>query len=73
MQNYLIGAYDEYIDIGVDGFRVDTAVHIRVTWNRRLLPASPTGSPRSSAPRGEELFRLGEVGAIVNDKWTAAP
>ena len=51
VQQYLIDAYNKYIDMGVDGFRIDTAVHIpRVTWNRRFLPAHPAArSPRSTA------------------------
>ncbi|GHF52416.1 carbohydrate binding domain-containing protein [Streptomyces griseosporeus] len=71
VQNYLIGAYDKYIDMGVDGFRVDTAVHIpRVTWNRRFLPAiHERVAQRFGAGAAENFFVFGEVAAFVNDKW----
>ncbi|MFI1377054.1 carbohydrate binding domain-containing protein [Streptomyces longwoodensis] len=71
VQNYLIGAYDKYIDMGVDGFRVDTAVHIpRVTWNRRFLPAIQEHvTQRFGAEVAKNFFVFGEVAAFVNDKW----
>ncbi|MGW1780725.1 carbohydrate binding domain-containing protein [Streptomyces sp. NPDC002143] len=71
VQNYLIGAYDKYIDMGVDGFRIDTAVHIpRVTWNRRFLPAvHERVTARFGADAARNFFVFGEVGAFVNDKW----
>ncbi|AWZ17323.1 carbohydrate binding domain-containing protein [Streptomyces sp. ICC1] len=71
VQNYLIGAYDKYIDMGVDGFRVDTAVHIpRVTWNRRFLPAIQSRvAQQFGAQKAKDFFVFGEVGSFVNDKW----
>ncbi|MER5366669.1 carbohydrate binding domain-containing protein [Streptomyces sp. NPDC002722] len=71
VQNYLIGAYDKYIDMGVDGFRIDTAVHIpRTTWNRRFLPAiQERVTSRFGAEAAKNFFVFGEVGAFVNDKW----
>ncbi|MFH8798238.1 carbohydrate binding domain-containing protein [Streptomyces sp. NPDC017936] len=71
VQNYLIGAYDKYIDMGVDGFRVDTAVHIpRVTWNRRFLPAiQERVTQKFGAAAAQNFFVFGEVAAFVNDKW----
>ncbi|WRZ94648.1 alpha-amylase family glycosyl hydrolase [Streptomyces sp. NBC_01007] len=71
VQNYLIGAYDKYIDMGVDGFRVDTAVHIpRVTWNRRFLPAIyDRVTQRFGTDAAKNFLVFGEVGAFVNDKW----
>ncbi|MFE5908210.1 carbohydrate binding domain-containing protein [Streptomyces wedmorensis] len=71
VQNYLIGAYDKYIDMGVDGFRVDTAVHIpRTTWNRRFLPAIQERVTQShGAEAAKNFFVFGEVAAFVNDKW----
>ncbi|MFF2846415.1 carbohydrate binding domain-containing protein [Streptomyces sp. NPDC058001] len=71
VQNYLIGAYDKYIDMGVDGFRVDTAVHIpRVTWNRRFLPAiQDRVTQKFGAEAARNFFVFGEVAAFVNDKW----
>ncbi|MDT0401119.1 carbohydrate binding domain-containing protein [Streptomyces edwardsiae] len=71
VQNYLIGAYDKYIDMGVDGFRVDTAVHIpRTTWNRRFLPAIQERVTQwHGAGAAKNFFVFGEVAAFVNDKW----
>lgn len=71
VQNYLIGAFDKYIDMGVDGFRVDTAVHIpRTTWNRRFLPAiQERVAQRHGAGAAQNFFVFGEVAAFVNDKW----
>ena len=71
VQNYLIGAYNKYIDMGVDGFRVDTAVHIpRVTWNRRFLPALQQHlQDKYGAAKAQDFFVFGEVAAFVNDKW----
>ncbi|MCX5190968.1 carbohydrate binding domain-containing protein [Streptomyces sp. NBC_00268] len=71
VQNYLIGAYDKYIDMGVDGFRIDTAVHIpRVTWNRRFLPAIyDRVTQKFGTDAAKNFLVFGEVGAFVNDKW----
>ncbi|MGW4105878.1 alpha-amylase family glycosyl hydrolase, partial [Streptomyces sp. NPDC004976] len=71
VQNYLIGAYNKYIDMGVDGFRVDTAVHIpRTTWNRRFLPAiQERVTQQHGAEAARNFFVFGEVAAFVNDKW----
>ncbi|MFJ6517090.1 carbohydrate binding domain-containing protein [Streptomyces filamentosus] len=71
VQNYLIGAYNKYIDMGVDGFRVDTAVHVpRTTWNRRFLPAiHDRVAQRHGAEAAKNFFVFGEVAAFVNDKW----
>lgn len=71
VQNYLIGAYNKYIDMGVDGFRVDTAVHIpRTTWNRRFLPAiQERVTQQFGAEAAKNFFVFGEVAAFVNDKW----
>ncbi|MGI5238111.1 carbohydrate binding domain-containing protein [Dactylosporangium sp. CA-139066] len=71
VQQYLIGAYNSYIDMGVDGFRVDTAVHIpRVTWNRRFLPALQQHLVQKyGADKAKDFYVFGEVAAFVNDKW----
>ncbi|WP_371934850.1 alpha-amylase family glycosyl hydrolase [Streptomyces sp. KL118A] len=70
-QKYLIDAYNKYIDMGVDGFRVDTAVHIpRTTWNRRFLPALHDRLVQKyGADKADDFYVFGEVGAFVNDKW----
>ncbi|EAU63390.1 carbohydrate binding domain-containing protein, partial [Stigmatella aurantiaca] len=70
VQNFLINTYNKYIDMGVDGFRIDTAVHIpRVTWNRRFLPAARQHAEQSFGAKGKDFFMFGEVGSFVNDKW----
>lgn len=70
VQDYLIEAYNRFIDMGVDGFRIDTAVHVpRVTWNRRFLPAAMEHAVDRFGAKGENFYMAGEVGAFVNDKW----
>ncbi|MEU1753863.1 alpha-amylase family glycosyl hydrolase [Micromonospora matsumotoense] len=70
VQQYLIDAYNRYIDMGVDGFRIDTAVHIpRVTWNRRFLPALQQHAVARHGEKGRDFYVFGEVAAFVNDKW----
>jgi glycosidase len=70
VQDYLTAAYNKFIDMGVDGFRIDTAVHVpRVTWNRRFLPAALNHSVEKFGDKGRNFYMVGEVGAFVNDKW----
>ncbi|MBO4208974.1 alpha-amylase family glycosyl hydrolase, partial [Micromonospora echinofusca] len=70
VQQYLIDVYNRYIDMGVDGFRIDTAVHIpRVTWNRRFLPAIQQHAVARHGEKGKDFYVFGEVAAFVNDKW----
>ncbi|GAA1419144.1 carbohydrate binding domain-containing protein [Catellatospora coxensis] len=71
VQQYLIDAYNRFIDMGVDGFRIDTAVHIpRVTWNRRFLPALENKLiSKYGAAKAKDFYVFGEVAAFVNDKW----
>ncbi|MFC7762729.1 alpha-amylase family glycosyl hydrolase [Catellatospora bangladeshensis] len=70
VQQYLIDAYNRYIDMGVDGFRIDTAVHIpRVTWNRRFLPAIQQHAVAKHGEKGKDFYVFGEVAAFINDKW----
>lgn len=70
VQNYLINAYNKYIEMGVDGFRIDTAIHIhRVMWNRHFLPAAHQHAVDVFGSKGQNFFTFGEVAAFVNDKW----
>lgn len=70
VQAFLIDVHNRFIDRGVDGFRVDTAVHIpRVTWNRRFLPAAHAHAESKFGAKGRDFFMFGEVGSFVNDKW----
>jgi glycosidase len=70
VQDYLIGAYNKYIDMGVDGFRIDTMVHVhRNMWNKHFLPAAIQHSAEKFGAKGQNFYMVGEVGAFVNDKW----
>ena len=52
--NYLIKAYNQYIDMGVDAFRIDTVKHIsRLTFNNTFLPAFMKQG-------GENFYMFGE-------------
>ena len=61
--NYLIDCYNNYINMGVDGFRVDTVKHIsRLTFNETFMPAfMQTG--------GENFFVFGETCARYRGRW----
>ena len=70
VQNYLIDTYNKYIDMGVDGFRVDTAVHVpRVMWNRHFLPAIYEHATAVHGEKGKDFYVFGEVAQFVHDKW----
>lgn len=70
VQEYLINAYNKYIDMGVDGFRVDTAVHVpRVMWNRHFLPAIQEHAVATHGEKGKDFYVFGEVAEFVHDKW----
>ncbi|MBU2665243.1 alpha-amylase [Actinoplanes bogorensis] len=71
VQQYLIDVYNRYIEMGVDGFRIDTAVHIpRVTWNRHFLPAIKQKlTQKYGATKANDFYVFGEVAAFVHDKW----
>ena len=69
-RQYLIDAYNSYIDMGVDGFRVDTAVHVpRVMWNRYFLPAIQEHATAVHGEKGKDFYVFGEVAQFVHDKW----
>ena len=70
VQDYLIDTYNKYIDMGVDGFRVDTAVHVpRVMWNRHFLPALQEHATAVHGEKGKDFYVFGEVAQFVHDKW----
>ena len=61
--NYLIDCYTQYINMGVDGFRVDTTKHIsRLTFNETFNPAFMKAG-------GENFFMFGEVCARDRNVW----
>ena len=61
--NYLIDCYTKYIEMGVDGFRVDTVKHIsRLTLNATFLPAFQEAG-------GEDFYMFGEVCTKGHNVW----
>ncbi|HUN23002.1 MAG TPA: alpha-amylase family glycosyl hydrolase [Anaerolineales bacterium] len=61
--NYIVNAYNQYIDMGVDAFRVDTVKHIsRLTFNKVFNPAFKTRG-------GENFFMFGEVATRYRQVW----
>ncbi|MCI7109790.1 MAG: alpha-amylase family glycosyl hydrolase, partial [Spirochaetia bacterium] len=63
VQKYLIDAYTKYIEMGVDGFRVDTVKHVsRLMFNRHFIPAFKEAG-------GENFYMFGEVCTRVNEVW----
>ena len=61
--NYLVDAYKQYIDMGVDGFRVDTVKHIsRLTFNTVILPEMKKAG-------GDSFYMFGEVCTKGHDVW----
>ena len=61
--NYLVDCYKKYIQMGVDGFRVDTVKHIsRLTLNKAFLPAL-------KAVGGDKFYMFGEICTKGHDVW----
>ncbi len=61
--NYLTDCYTKYINMGVDGFRVDTTKHIsRLTLNSVFLP-------KFKEAGGDDFFMFGEVCTKGHDVW----
>ena len=61
--NYITDCYKNYINMGVDGFRVDTVKHIsRLTFNSVFLPEFKKAG-------GEDFFMFGEVCTKGHDVW----
>ncbi len=61
--NYLVECYEKYINMGVDGFRIDTVKHVsRLTFNTVFLPAF-------KAAGGEDFYMFGEVCTKGHDVW----
>ena len=62
-RQHLIKAYNKMIDMGVDGFRVDTVKHIsRYIFNKDFVPAFKKRG-------GENFFIFGEVCSRVRSVW----
>ena len=57
--NYLIQCYTTFINMGVDGFRIDTGGHIaRLTFNKAFIPAFKAAGEAAKAKRGGTPFYM---------------
>lgn len=57
--NYLIRCYTTFINMGVDGFRIDTGGHIpRVTFNNAFIPAFVAAGEAAKDKRGGTPFYM---------------
>lgn len=67
--NYLIQCYTTFINMGVDGFRIDTGGHIpRLTFNKAFIPAFKAAGEAAKAKRGGTPFYMfAEVCARYSD------
>lgn len=63
VSNYLVKCYTKFIDMGVDGFRVDTSGHIaRLTFNNAFIPQLHEAAEKAKSKRGgTPFFIFGEV------------
>lgn len=65
VSNYLVDAYNRYIDMGVDSFRIDTVKHIsRLTFNKEFVPAFQNRG-------GEDFYMFGEVATRYRNVWNS--
>ncbi len=61
--NYLKNCYVNYIEMGVDAFRIDTVKHIsRYTFNKEFIPAFMEAG-------GENFYIFGETCARYRGRW----
>ena len=67
--NYLIQCYTTFINMGVDGFRIDTGGHIpRLTFNKAFIPAfTAAGEAAKSKRGGTPFYMFAEVCARYSD------
>ena len=67
--NYLIKCYTSFINMGVDGFRIDTGGHIaRLTFNNAFIPAFKAAGEAAKDKRGGTPFYMyAEVCARYSD------
>ena len=57
--NYLIKCYTTFINMGVDGFRIDTGGHIpRLTFNNAFIPAFKAAGEAAASKRGGTPFYM---------------
>lgn len=64
---YLTESYNNYINMGVDAFRIDTTKHVsRLTFNKVFIPEFK----KAAAANGDnDFYMFGEVASRVNDIW----
>ena len=69
--NYLVNCYTQFINMGVDGFRIDTGGHIaRLTFNKHFLPQLHAAAETAKAKRGgTPFFMYAEVCARFTNWW----
>ncbi len=57
--NYLVDCYSKFIEMGVDGFRIDTGGHIaRLSFNKAFIPQLHEAAERVKAKRGGTPFYM---------------
>ena len=63
VSEYLVNCYGKFIEMGVDGFRIDTSGHIsRLTFNKAFIPQFTALAEQHRAKRnGGPFFMFGEV------------
>lgn len=63
VSNYIVKCYTKFIEMGVDGFRVDTSGHIaRLTFNNAFIPQFHEAAEKAKSKRGgTPFFIFGEV------------
>ncbi len=65
--NYITDAYKNYIDMGVDAFRVDTVKHMsRLTLNTAILPEL---KEEADSIGNDDFYMFGEVCTKGHDVW----
>ncbi|MCL1868532.1 MAG: alpha-amylase family glycosyl hydrolase [Paludibacter sp.] len=65
--NYLIQCYTQFINMGVDGFRIDTGKHIsRVTFNKVFTPRLMAAAAAAGKPN---FYLCAEICARVRGPW----
>lgn len=65
--NYIIDAYSQFIEMGVDGFRIDTGKHIsRLVFNKIFNPAF---MKKAKEVGNDNFFMFSEVCTLVSEVW----
>ncbi len=69
VSNYLVECYTNFINMGIDGFRIDTSGHIsRLTFNKAFIPQLHAAAENAKERRGGSPFYMfGEVCARAEE------